>query len=574
MEAAGKFSWLCADRCDILVVQGYACPLPERRMIMQKHAALYCRLSVDDGSFGGSVSIETQKILLEQYCQSHEISNYEFYCDDGYSGTNFNRPAFQRMLLDIHAGNINLVIVKDLSRFGRNYVEVGLQVEHFKEQNVRFIAADDHYDSTVNEDDLMFPMRNVMNEMYARDVSKKTKAAKKAKAKAGQFMGSKPPFGYKLDPNDRHHLIVDEPAAEVVRRIFRLTAEGIGYNKIAKIFRAEKVLNPIAYFNQHNPDYFKSDYWRKEFDWHVTSVRVILNNEVYLGRLVYGKQRAKSMKSKQVVKCPREDWIVVEHCHEPIISQELWDTVHKIMNAKHRPAKTGEVQMFAGLLYCADCGHALTYSQKKRKDGTYHGAYSCWMYKTHGKEYCASHYIRYDTVYDLVLIDLRCVLWSYRHNKKQFKTFLEKKFQTDSKKEAKKLQAEYEKKQSRYEEIDRILCKLYEDSALGKIPESRYEAMSTQYESEQREIKEALPDLRQRIEQLKAESDATDKFVNLIKKYTVIDQLDAAILNELIDKIVVHHKEVTEDGRVFQQVKIYYRFIGKLEHAAESEKAA
>ncbi len=256
---------------------------------MQKHAALYCRLSVDDGSFGGSVSIETQKILLEQYCQAHSITEYEFYCDDGYSGTNFQRPAFQRMLSDIHADKINLVVVKDLSRFGRNYMEVGLQVEHFKEQNVRFIAADDHYDSTVNEDDLMFPMRNVMNEMYARDVSKKTKAAKKAKAKAGQFMGSKPPFGYKLDPNDRHHLVIDEPAAEVVRRIFRLTAEGIGYNKIAKIFRAEKVLNPIAYFNQHNPDYFKSDYWRKEFDWHVTSVRVILNNEVYLGRLVYGK---------------------------------------------------------------------------------------------------------------------------------------------------------------------------------------------------------------------------------------------------------------------------------------------
>ena len=196
------------------------------------------------------------------------------------------------------------------------------------------------------------------------------------------------------------------------------------------------------------------------------------------------------------------------------------------------------------------------------------------MYKTHGKEYCASHYIRYDTVYDLVLIDLRSVLWNYRHNKKQFKAFLERKFQTDSTKEAKKLQAEYEKKQSRFEEIDRILCKLYEDSVLGKIPESRYEAMSAQYESEQREIRETLPDLRQRIEQLKAESDATDKFVNLIKKYTVIDQLDAAILNELIDKIVVHHKEVAEDGRVFQQVEIYYRFIGKLESNAESEKAA
>ena len=541
---------------------------------MQKHAALYCRLSVDDGSFGGSVSIETQKILLEQYCQAHSITEYEFYCDDGYSGTNFNRPAFQQMLNDIHAGKINLVIVKDLSRFGRNYVEVGLQVEHFKEQNVRFIAADDHYDSTINEDDLMFPMRNVMNEMYARDVSKKTKAAKKAKARAGQYIGSKPPFGYKLDPNDRHHLVIDEPAAEVVRRIFRLTAEGAGYNKITRIFREEKVLNPITYFNQNNPDYFKADYWRKEFDWHVTSVRAILNNEVYLGILVYGKRRNKTMKSKQMVKNPCEEWIVAENTHEPIISKELWDTAHKVMSSKRRPAKTGELQIFAGLIYCADCGHCLTYGKKKRKDGSYYGAYDCWMYRTHGKEYCPSHYINYDTVYNLVLINLRTVLWDYRNNAQQFKSILEKKFQTDSAKEAKKLQDEYEKKQSRFEEIDRILCKLYEDSALGKIPESRYEAMSAQYESEQREIKEALPDLRQRIEQLKAESDATDKFVNLIKKYTVIDQLDAAILNELIDKIVVHHKEVAEDGRVFQQVEIYYRFIGKLESNAESEKAA
>lgn len=357
-------------------------------MKKQQHykAALYCRLSVDDGNFGGSVSIETQKILLEQYCKDHKITDYKFYCDDGCSGTNFDRPSFKKMLSDIDEGKINLVIVKDLSRFGRNYVEAGMYVQRFTDSNIRFIAADDNYDSLVNSDDLLFPIKNVVNEMYARDVSKKTKAAKKAKARDGQFIGSKAPFGYKIDPNDRHHLIVDEPAAQVVKRIFRLASEGVGYNKMAKIFREEKVLTPIAYFNLNNPDYFKSDYWRKEFDWHVTSIRAILNNEVYLGKLVYGKQRNKSMKSKEKVRNPKEDWIVVENCHEPIITQELWDTVHKILNAKHCPAKAGEVQMFAGLLYCSDCGHCLTYSQKQRKDGSYHGAYSCWMYKTHGKE--------------------------------------------------------------------------------------------------------------------------------------------------------------------------------------------
>lgn len=545
-------------------------------MKKQQHykAALYCRFSVDDGNFGGSVSIETQKILLEQYCKDHKITDYKFYCDDGCSGTNFDRPSFKKMLSDIDEGKINLVIVKDLSRFGRNYVEAGMYVQRFTDSNIRFIAADDNYDSLVNSDDLLFPIKNVVNEMYARDVSKKTKAAKKAKARDGQFIGSKAPFGYKIDPNDRHHLIVDEPAAQVVKRIFRLASEGVGYNKMAKIFREEKVLTPIAYFNLNNPDYFKSDYWRKEFDWHVTSIRAILNNEVYLGKLVYGKQRNKSMKSKEKVRNPKEDWIVVENCHEPIITQELWDTVHKILNAKHRPAKAGEVQMFAGLLYCSDCGHCLTYSQKQRKDGSYHGAYSCWMYKTHGKEYCASHYITFDTIYELVLIDIQRNLFQYRKNTDKFKSILSRKYQSDSQKQAEQITLEYEQKQKRCEELDKIISRLYEDNVLGRIGDERYESMSQSYELEQVEIKKALPILKSKIDELKRQSDCADNFINVIKKYTIIDKLDAAILNELIDKIVVHHKEQAEDGRTFQQIEIYYRFVGKLGTENELSKAA
>lgn len=545
-------------------------------MKKQQHykAALYCRLSVDDGNFGGSVSIETQKILLEQYCKDHKITDYKFYCDDGCSGTNFDRPSFKKMLSDIDEGKINLVIVKDLSRFGRNYVEAGMYVQRFTDSNIRFIAADDNYDSLVNSDDLLFPIKNVVNEMYARDVSKKTKAAKKAKARDGQFIGSKAPFGYKIDPNDRHHLIVDEPAAQVVKRIFRLASEGVGYNKMAKIFREEKVLTPIAYFNLNNPDYFKSDYWRKEFDWHVTSIRAILNNEVYLGKLVYGKQRNKSMKSKEKVRNPKEDWIVVENCHEPIITQELWDTVHKILNAKHRPAKAGEVQMFAGLLYCSDCGHCLTYSQKQRKDGSYHGAYSCWMYKTHGKEYCASHYITFDTIYELVLIDIQRNLFQYRKNTDKFKSILSRKYQSDSQKQAEQITLEYEQKQKRCEELDKIISRLYEDNVLGRIGDERYESMSQSYELEQVEIKKALPILKSKIDELKRQSDCADNFINVIKKYTIIDKLDVAILNELIDKIVVHHKEQAEDGRTFQQIEIYYRFVGKLGTENELSKAA
>ena len=533
-----------------------------------KKAALYCRLSVDDGRMGESVSIGSQKILLEQYCKDHGIENYETYDDDGYSGTNFERPAFQRMYEDIKNGLINMVLVKDQSRFGRSYIEVGMYVEKFKELGVRFIAVSDNYDSVVNENDMMFPMRNVLNDYFAREASIKTKTAKKAKAKAGQYIGSKPPFGYKLDPNDRHHLVIDEPAAEIVRKIFTLAAQGIGYNKTTRIFRDEKVLTPIAYFNLHNPDYFKSDYWRKEFDWHVTSIRVILENEVYLGRLIYGKQKCKSMKSKKKIKMPREEWIIVENCHEPIISQELWDRAHRMMSVKRRPTNTGEVQMFAGLLYCADCGHALTYSQKKRSDGSYHGTYSCWMYKTHGKEYCSSHYITFDAIYDLVLQDIRRILKSYRNNRNKFKEFLDSKCSGISSKRIVQLKRELEKSQNRITELDHLMNKLYEDNALKKISDERYIQMTNKFEEEQAELKKSISEMMAELTKFKNRTDEAEKFTKVINRYTDIKELDAEILNELIEKIIVHHKEEI-DGKTYQQVEILYKFVGDLNESVQ-----
>jgi len=545
----------------------------EKGVIMKnkqpKKAALYCRLSVDDGRMGESVSIGSQKLLLEQYCKDHAIDNYEVYDDDGYSGTNFDRPAFQRMFEDIQNGLIDTVLVKDQSRFGRSYIEVGMYVEKFKELGVRFIAVSDNYDSMKNENDMMFPMRNVLNDYFAREASLKTRTAKKAKAKAGQYIGSKPPFGYKLDPNDRHHLVIDEPAAETVRRIFRMAAQGIGFNKTTKIFREEKVLTPIAYFNLHNPDYFKSDYWRKEFDWHVTSIRVILENEVYLGKLVYGKRKNVSMKSKKKVFCPREEWIIVENCHEPIISQELWDDAHRMMSVKRRATKTGEFQIFAGHLYCADCGHALTYSQKKRRDGTYHGAYSCWLYKTHGKEYCASHYINYDVIYNIVLKDVRRVLKSYRKNKDEFIAFLNNKCSGISSQRIVQLKNELKKSQGRIDELNHLLNKLYEDNALGKLPDDRYVQMSNRFEKELHELMESVSRTTEELNKYSFQNNETEKFTKIIDQYTDIKELDSEIINELIDKVLVHHKEEI-DGNTYQQVEIYYKFVGNLSRTAKN----
>lgn len=277
------------------------------------------------------------------------------------------------------------------------------------------------------------------------------------------------------------------------------------------------------------------------------------------------------MKSKQKVKCPREDWIVVENCHEPIITQELWDSAHRMLSSKRRPTMTGEVQMFAGLLYCADCGHALTYSQKKRNDGSYHGAYSCWLYKTHGKEYCASHYITYDVLYDLVLKDLRRVLKAYRSDKDRFREKLNNRCSDNSGQKIVQLEKDIRKAQERISELDRIMNRLYEDNALGRIPESRYGQMTKTYEAEQADLKSSVPEMRRELEALKAGNDAAERFTEVIDRYTKIRELNAEILNELIERIVVHSKEKVK-GKVYQQVEIYYRFVGDL--TAKAKEAA
>lgn len=316
-------------------------------------AAIYYRLSQDDGSVGESGSIQTQKTLLTQYCMDKHIAIGDYYCDDGWSGTNFERPDFKRMIDDIEAGKINMVIVKDLSRFGREYAQMGMYIEHyFEEKNVRFLSVAENIDSSNGVDNLVLPFTNVINSFYARQASSKTKAAHRARAKAGMYLGNHALFGYLKDPADRHKLIVDPPAADVVRDIFHLFADGVGYVRMTKILRERGVLNPQAYFNRNNPDFYKnSDYWRKPYDWHATSIRAILNNEVYLGCIVFGKRKVKGFFDKTRVAAPEEDWIITPDTHEPLITQELWDTVHQMMKAKRRENGSGEVSPSPG--WCA-----------------------------------------------------------------------------------------------------------------------------------------------------------------------------------------------------------------------------
>ena len=531
-------------------------------------AAIYCRLSQDDGSLGESGSIQTQKAILTQYCQEHHMEIVDCYCDDGWSGTNFDRPAFQRMIGDIEAGRVNTVIVKDLSRFGREYAQMGLYIEHyFEEKGVRFLSLAENIDSSQGLNNLVLPFTNVINSLYARQASEKTKAAHRARAKNGMFLGSRAPYGYQKDPNDRHHLIVDPEAAEVVKEIFRMFADGIGYVRMTKILRERNILNPQAYFNQNNPDYYKhSDYWRKPFDWHATSVRAILNNPVYLGKLTFGKTKTKGFFDKRRVPAEESDWIVVEHTHEPLVSQELWDTVHQMMKARRRENSSGHVQPFAGLVKCAGCGSSLNASYDKKK-GKYTG-FSCWVYKNYGKQRCTSHAIGWQTLNRLVLEDIRrnaqvAKLAAARYVGVLLRTKLEK-----EKGETVRAERELKKAEKRIGELDKILAKLYEDQALGKISEARYQAMAPGYETEQASLQERVSRLREQLAHTQEVQDNVEQFVPLIQKYTDIQELTPHILNELVEKIVVHEKKVEEDGSKSQMVEIHYKFVGCIDLSA------
>lgn len=529
------------------------------------NAGIYCRLSAEDNLAGESGSISTQRTLLTQYCKSQGFTIADYYVDDGFSGTNFDRPDFERLLNDIDKGKINVVLTKDLSRFGRDYIQAGYFIEKvFERKNVRYIAVDDNIDTLNNNNDILMPIKNVLNDMYARDVSRKTRAAFNAKARNGEYIVSRPPFGYKKDPNNKHKLIVDEEAARTVRYIFKLCSEGNGYNRITKILRKDGYLNPIAYFNRHNPDYYKADYWRKPFDWHITSIRCILSNMVYLGHTVYGKQRVKIMSTSKKIKAPEEDWVITYNTHGPLISQETWDLVQSMLKSRKRETRTGEIQIFSGLLSCSDCGSALTYAGKQ-KGSTRKGEYSCWFYKTHGKEYCSSHYITYDNLYNIVIEDIRK---NARLSERYEDRYLRQLLDADTVKQKKQLEKdkkEIEATKLRIADLDTIIKKLYEDNALGKITDKRFTSLSCDYEKEQQELSEKLEALTDKVRTARDNADKAQHFLGFIRKYTALDELNAKILNELIDKIVVHHKTVNDAGERVQKIEIFYKFVGLLQ---------
>ena len=524
---------------------------------MEKWDAFYCRLSRDDDNEGDSNSIQHQKQILEKYAKDHSITNYKFYVDDGYSGTNFNRPGFQEMLADIEAGYVDCVIVKDMSRFGRNYLEVGMYTEiMFPDKDVRFIAINDGVDSERDDNDFT-PFRNIINEWYAKDTSKKIRAVFRAKGLSGKRLSTQAPYGYLKGQNGQ--LIEDTETAPVVRLIFRLAVEGNGPGKIARILREKQIVTPgtlefqrTGRTSRYNPEF--------PYQWHESTVVNILEQKDYLGNTYNFKTTKKSYKSKKVIRNPEEKQAVFENTHVALIDQETWDLVQKARQSRRRPTKMGDMGMFSGMVYCADCGNKLHLCRTKSWDRSLDN-YVCGTYKRKRGE-CSAHYIRSTVLETLVLDNLRKVIAYVRDYEDDFVR------QVTENKAAEQMQMlsvskrQMEQQMWRIAEIDNIIKRLYEDNLNGKLSDSRFSKMSADYEKEQQELESNHAELKKTVDAFVEKALNIKSFLKCVRKYTEPCELTPDILHELVEKIIVYAPDKSSGHRT-QQIDIYYNFVGK-----------
>jgi len=489
----------------------------------EQWTACYCRLSCDDDLDGDSNSIRNQKMLLQKYADENRLRNVKFYVDDGYSGSNFDRPDFKRMMDDVDNGRISTVIVKDMSRFGRDHILVGYYTKYyFAEADVRFIAIYDQVDSETNPDDDITPFKNILNEMYAKDCSKKIKAVVRAKGNAGKHITSIPPLGYKKDPENKEKWIIDEKGAEIVKEIFKLCIQGYGPTQIARILTERKVETPVIYFhNQGLPTSLKiregSEIWAQK------TVAGILENLEYTGCTVNFKSYKKSYKSKRHIAVPKEDWVIFEDTQEAIIDKQTFETVQKIRQSKHRPTDMGEMSPLSGMLYCADCGKKMYLCRcTTMKQAEY---FNCSSYRKNLKRTCTSHQITVKAITALIQDDLHRTIQFAKSQNERFLQTLQNNAEAKTKKELKENLKEIETSEERIEKLDKIIESLYEDKVEGKISEERYLKMSDTYESEQSALKERVKTLKSEIEKAKEQDDKILDFMMLIHKYSSFEEL-------------------------------------------------
>lgn len=523
--------------------------------------ALYCRLSRDDGAEGESNSIANQKKLLTKYAKEHGFTNTKFYVDDGYTGTNFNRPGFQQMLEDMEMGYISTVIVKDSSRFGRNYLEVGQYTDYyFPEHNIRFIAINDCIDSENGEDDFS-AFRNVMNEMYAKDISRKVRSSHRLRGNAGEPLAP-PPYGYVKDPENKKKWIIDPDAAEVVRRIFRLCIEGNGNETIARILQDDKVLVPQAYWQSKGMSRGGKKTQPNPYKWCKTTIAKMLGQQEYCGDIINFKSYSKSFRNKTRVENPKENWAIFKDVHEPIIDRETWERVQELTkNSKRRKPKNENVKksIFTNLLYCGDCGHKLWFNINKQNPSI--RFYSCSNYKGLRGTCESTHYVREDSLEQVVKMELFKLATYLDHDENAFAELLEHKSNKDSMVERKAAESALAAATARSQELLRLYERVYEDNVNGKVTDDWFMRLSHKYEVEQEELKKQMFDLRNKIERLDTAQNSSGSFIRAIRKFMTMQVLTPVVLQELIDKIEVFPIEGTGKNRT-QRLVIHYRFVG------------
>ena len=535
----------------------------------EKITALYCRLSRDDEQEGLSGSIKNQQEILEKYAKENGFKNTCIFVDDGWSGTNFDRPAFNEIMKFGEEGKIGTLIVKDHSRLGRNRLVVGsLMEEEFDRMGIRYIAIMDNIDTKNGISDLV-PMQDLFNEWHAKNTSDKVRKVFQSKGKSGKPLTTNPPFGYMKSPDDKYQWIIDEPAAQIVKRIFKMCVSGMGPSQIANKLSADKVPTPTEYWISVGRKCNKSP--SIPFHWCPAMIANILKRREYCGDTVNFRSTTKSFKNKKRVDRPESDWVIFENTHPAIIDRDTFALVQKIREGRHRQTRTGKVSIFSGLVFCEDCGQKMYYqSGKKERRNPPH--FMCSSYSKN-PDTCTSHYIGEKTLKQLVLENMRRVFLNIQAFEKEFVKKQLECYNVDKKKELTAKRRELEKIKHRIAEIDKLIQHLYEDNVKGKLTDERFEALSNTYEAEQKELKEKLPEMESYLE---AETDKTvnlQKFVQNVKQITEPTELTGEIVHEFIEKIVVSAARYL-DGRRYQIIDIYYNGVGIIKELSPEEMEA
>lgn len=535
-----------------------------------KITALYCRLSRDDELQGDSNSIKNQKAILKKYADDNGFINTEFFVDDGVSGTTFDRPDFQRMIAEMESGKIGTIIVKDMSRLGRDYLKVGYYTEiAFPNAEVRFIAINNGVDSANQQDSDFTPFLNIINEWYAKDTSKKIRAVFKAKGESGKPLCTTPPFGYKKDPDDKNHWIVDEDAAKVVKYIFQLCIEGYGPTQIAHKLKDEGIFTPSYYFKSIGL-YPTAIITEEPCKWSARTVANILDKQEYLGHTINFKTRRKSYKIKKKIDNDPSEWKIFKNKHEAIIDEETFNTVQRIRNGRRRRTLLGDMPLLSGMVYCADCGSKLY--QVRSKDWNHDKEYMvCATYRKRGKHNCTSHQIRNIDIEKALLYMIQQVTVFARDYEDEFVELVAKNKNKELERRIRESKKELEQSMSRVSKIDLLIQRLYEDNVEGKISDKQFKKMTFAYENEQKTLNVRITELNKIIKNEQEKITNTSSFLNLIKCYTNITKLDAEIIRTFIEKVYIYNADTIGTKKI-KKIKIVFNFIGEIDLSTENKQ--